>query len=223
MWTVQSALVKAVNHAIQEPGTENSLAAKSIAVTISHVFDLLGDIQKHVIQHDLLLPALCQATFFDQEGLYSGYFLSMMDADVNETTPGKFDWSNHSSTFARVKSMAAGPLVASLGPLSRLIAFTADNVHDPNLLAVLTGDLSAFTRSLCVQWRQNKLSEVDITEEMSFLSEETLTNTLPLLWRVLRSSMFAIVVILRSVLGRVLGDAQLPLHMGEISPILHRP
>ena len=76
-------------------------------------------------------------------------------------------------------------------------------------------DLSAFTRSLCVQWRQNKLSEIDITEESMFLSEESLRTTIPLLWRVLNSSMYAIVIVLRSLLGRVLGDNRIPNEDGK--------
>lgn len=216
---VQNALVRAINITLQESEFGDGLAGKSVAVALSHTFDFLNDVQKASLDHRLLLPMLYRAPLFDQEGLHSGYFLSIIDADVLENAPGKFDWSTQSSTFVRMQRMASGPLVASLGPLSRLIAYSAENVQDLDLLAVMVEDVFAFTRSLCVQWRQNKLSEVDLTDEKTFLSEQTLKDTLPLLWRVLRSSMFAIVVILRAVLGRVLGDARVSTDTGEsLSP-----
>lgn len=185
-------------------------AANSIAMVLSHVFDLLSDAEKMNLNHDLLLPILYKASFFAKEGLYSGYFLSTIDADVVQSARTKFDWSAKSSTYVQCQRMATGPLIASLGGMSRLTAFSLENVRDVKLLFTMVKDLMAFTRTLCVQWRQNKLSETDITEEATFLSEETLRTTLPLLWRVLKSSMFAIVIVLRSLLGRVLGDARIP-------------
>lgn len=214
-WTLEKAIIKATNLALQEHELEDGLAAKSIAVTLSHVFGLLHDAQKAGLNHDALLPHLYHSPFYDINGLHSGYFLSIIDADVVESLPGKFDWSDRSSTYERAQHLASSPLVASLGPLSRLIAFSAENARDPNLLTIMVEDLAGFARSLLVQWRQNKLSEIDITEERTFLSEETLKKTLPLLWRILRSSMFAIIVILRSILGRVLGDVRLPIDTGE--------
>ena len=216
LWTLQTAIIKATNIALQERELEEGLAAKSIAVTLSHVFDLLSDVQKASLNHELLLPILYQTPFFDKEGLHSGYFLSIIDADVVQTAPGKFDWSTRSSTYVRVQRVASGPLVASLGSLSRLIAFSVENVQVSNLLVVMVEDLSAFARSLRIQWRQNKLSEIDIAEETTYLSEEALKNTIPLLWRLLRSGMFAIVIILRSALGRVLGDARMPKDIGGV-------
>jgi len=214
LWALEKAITKATNLALQEHELEDGLAAKSIAVTLSHVFDLLHDAQKASLNHDTLLPHLYHPPFYDIDGLHSGYFLSIIDADVLEKLPGKFDWSDRSSTYVRAQRMASSPLFASLGSLSRLIAFSAENARDSNLLAILVEDLANFARSLFVQWRQNKLSEIDITEERTFLSEETVKKTLPLLWRILRSSMFATIVILRSILGRVLSDVRLPIDTG---------
>ena len=111
--------------------------------------------------------------------------------------------------------MTTGPLIASLSSLSRLTAFCVENVPNTDLLSIMITDLSAFTRSLCVQWRQNKLSEIDITEESMYLSEESLRATIPSLWHVLKSTMFAIVIVLRSLLGRVLGDNRMPADSGK--------
>lgn len=208
---LETAIVTATNLALQQGEALDNLAAKNIAVVLSHVFELLNDTQRLSFDHDLLLPILYQPPLFDKDGLHFGYFLSNIDADVIEAAPGKFDWGSVSSTYVQTKRMSIGPLFSSLGSLSRLIGFVAENTRDPAVVATLVGDLSHFARSLCVQWRQNKLSEIDLSEETEYLTENTLKTTLPLLWRVLKSSMFATVIILRSVLGRVLGDARLAL------------
>ena len=207
--TIGGAFVKAVNLTLQSDECEDPLATKTLTVVLSHVFDLLNDYQKVDFNHDLLLPQLYRSPFFDHEGLHSGYFLSTMDADVVEVAGAKFDWSSKSSTYVRMQRMASGQLIASLGSISQLIAYSTDRVHDAQLLVTMIEDLGKFARGLCIQWRQNKLSEIDITEETTFLTDETLSVTLPLLRRVLKSSMFATIVVLRSVLGRVLGDARL--------------
>ena len=212
---LETATVTATNAALREGEVSDSLAAKSIAVILSQVFELLSDIQKLNLDHNLLLPTLYQPLLFDKDGFHSGYFLSTMDADVVEAAPGKFDWATRSSTYVQTKRMSTEPLFSSLGSLSRLIAFSVEKVQDPAAVATMVGDLSQFARSLCVQWRQNKLSEIDVSEEAVYLTNDALNHTLPLLWRVLKSSMFATIVILRSVLGRVLGDARLALDTGS--------
>lgn len=217
-----SAIVKASNLALDEIETTPEMAANSIVMTLSYVFSLLGDHEKNTINHDLLLPQLSRATFYSSEGLHLGYFLSMMDTDIVEVPNKKFDWSTKSSTYIQIQRMASGPLVASLGSLSRVAAYSVDGVQNVDLLSTLIGDISAFARSLCVQWRQNKLSEIDMKEENTFLTEESLRASLPLIWRVLKSSMFTIIVVLRSLLGRLLGDSKMSAAAGKY-PLISRP
>jgi len=71
-----------------------------------------------------------------------------------------------------------------------------------------------FSRTIALQWRQTKISEVDVSEEEMFFDHVTLQRTLPTLWKVLRSALFATTIVLRSVIGRVLGDANLAHHEG---------
>ena len=207
----------AVNLALQEGEPRNELASNSIAVVLSHVFDLLSPSHRAEINYDLLLPILVRGPYFSKEGLHLGYFLSTMDADVVQAGGSRFDWSTKSSTYVQLQRMASGPLVASLGSLSRLTAVSVEKVQVIDLIAAVLDDLSAFTRSLCIQWRQNKLSEIDITEEVTFLSDGSLKTSLPLLWRVLKSSMFAVVVTLKSLLGRAIRDVRMPLDGGKYS------
>ena len=208
--TLKSAVVKAANLALEEVEPIDELGCNSIAVVLSHVFELLGDFESSQIDHNLLLPILVRAPYFSKSGLYWGYFLGTMDSDIVQNTSVQFTWSMKSSTYYQVQQMASGPLIASLGSLSRFAAFCVQNVNNVNLLLVMTEDISAFCRSLCIQWRQNKLSEIDIAEELEFLSDETLKTSLPLLWQVLKSTMFATVIILRALLGRVLGEGNMP-------------
>lgn len=208
--TLETATVIAVNTALNDGEVKNEFAANSIALVLSHVFDRLSEHERLKLNHDLMLPSLIHAAFFSKEGLHLGYFLSTIDADVIQHGASQFEWSAKSSTFVQFQRMSAGPLMNALGALSRLIAMSVENVQQVDRLATMLTDLSAFTRSICLQWRHNKLSEIDVTEEKTFLGDETLRTTFPLLWRTLRSALFAIVMILRSVLGRVLKDRRIP-------------
>ena len=215
-----NATIRAVNLALQEGEASEEQAGNSIGVMLSHVFDLLSDSEKADLNVNLLLPTLIHAPFFSKEGLQYGYFLSRIDSDIVQRGGTKFDWSPKSSTYVHCQRMTSGPLIASLGSLSRLMAFCVESVTNAGLLSTMITDLSAFTRSLCVQWRQNKLSEIDITEESIYLSEDSLRSTIPLLWRVLKSTMFAIVIVLRSLLGRVLSDNRMAADSGQSRPLM---
>ena len=212
---LEKAMVKAANLALEANGEANDLAGNSIVIMLSHVFESLGEAAKNDLNYDLLLPILYRAPLYAREGLHSGYFLSTIDADIVQVGKSNFDWSSKSSTFVQCQRMATGPLMASLGSLSRLAALAVEHVRNVDLLSVMVTDLSAFTRTLCVQWRQNKLSEIDISEEIAFLGDEAIKTTLPLLWRVLNSTMFGIVIILKSVLSRTLADSSMPLDGGN--------
>ena len=206
---LESGIVTAVNTALSNGEIKHEFPANSIAVVLSHVLDLLNDHEKSKLQHDLLLPCLMHAAFYSQEGLHMGYFLSTIDADVIQHGPSQFGWSSLSSTFVRLERWSGGPMMSSLGALSRLIATSVQHVQRKDHIATMLEGLSAFTRSLCLQWRHNKLSEIDVTEEQTFLDNDTLRTTSPFLWRTLRSALFAVVILLRSVLERVLIDRRL--------------
>lgn len=102
--------------------------------------------------------------------------------------------------------MISRPLVNSMGSLSRILAYSIGFTTDSRLVQVSVEQVSAFADSLMVQWRRNKLSEIDVSEEAMFLDEEALRKTIPILWQVLKTTMFATVTILRSITRRVLTD-----------------
>lgn len=203
---LQTAFVKAVNLALIETATADELSLSGIVLALNHAFTHLSDLERLKIEYDRLLPILMASTLHSSDGLQSGYFLGVVDADVQQVSSVQFSWAKASSSFRQVERTLSSPLASNLGPLSRLIAYTVEQVHDSWLVLSAIEDLADFSRRLLTQWRQNKLSEIDASEEAMFLHEEARKETVPTLWRLLRSTLFAVVVILRSAIGRVMGD-----------------
>lgn len=121
---------------------------------------------------------------------------------------------DHSPSFQQISDVLSRPLIQSIGPLSRLIAHTIANVKDPLLAQTAIVDLSSFSKTLQRQWRQNRISAVDQAEESLRLDQDTLTRSVPVLWRALRSAFFAIIIVLQAVMGRLLADSSLARHDG---------
>lgn len=203
---LEAALVAAVQLSLEELNPQNPIEGACILMVLNYTFELLSDFERSKLDYDRLLPLMLQTVYSSFEGLESGYFLGVIDGDVVEVPGKKFQWSPQSPTFDRVSAILSKPLVSSLGPLSRLIAHTVENVRDPRLISQTVDVMADFSRTLMAQWRQNKLSEVDQIEESEFLDAETLKTTSPALWRVLRSCLYSVVIVLRGAFGRVLND-----------------
>lgn len=203
---LESALVRAAQLALDDLNAVDSIDAHCVIMVLNYTFELLSDSERSKLDYDRLLPVMTQATFQSKEGLEGGYFLGAIDQDIVEAPGKRFGWSSQSATYRRVTSIASSPLISSLGPLSRLIAHTVENASDPILVSQSADVIADFARTLMVQWRQNKLSEVDASEEKEFLNLESLKTTLPVLWKVLRNCLYSTVIILRAVLGRVIND-----------------
>ena len=218
--TIEAATVKAANLAMQAANAADQLGASTICMVLGQSLDLLSNLERGQINHDHLLPLLIHNLFFSKAGLHWGYFLGPIDMDVVQVSNNTFEWSPRSSTYVQLQRMASEPLIASFGSLSRLVSLCVDSAGDVDTLFKSMEDLAAFTRSLAVQWRQTKLSEVDVVEESVFLSDVTIKSTLPLLWQVLKSTMFAIITIQRAFLARVLGDARIPTTQGKGSHLV---
>jgi hypothetical protein len=214
-YTLRSAFVKAVNLALLEAPADDDTAHGTICLALNHAFTHLSDLDRSSLDYDRLLPVLMTSTFHSSHGLHSGYFLGAADADLQQASNQQFNWPSASPSYQQIESILKSPLIASLGPLSRLIAHTIDHVQDPWLVQSAVEDLSDFSRRLGTQWRQNKLSEIDVSEESVFLHEEARNSTVPTLWRLLRSTLFAIVIILRSATGRVVGNVALAAHSSQ--------
>ncbi|KAF7594514.1 hypothetical protein BBP40_008961 [Aspergillus hancockii] len=203
---LESALVTAAQLAIEELDPHNKVDGLCITMVLNYTFHLLSDFERSKLNYDRLLPVMLDAAFISPEGLEGGYFLGTIDKDIVEAPGKRFQWPSESDTFARVAAISSSPLISALGPLSRLIAHAVENVQDPGLVARSVDHIADFVRTLMVQWRLNKLSEVDRAEEAEFLDTESLKTTIPSLWKLLRNCLYSVVIVLRAVLGRVIHD-----------------
>ncbi|KAJ5591635.1 uncharacterized protein N7459_002004 [Penicillium hispanicum] len=206
---LESALATAAQFALEEMDAEAGVDGYCITMVLNYTFELLSDMERSKLDYGRLLPVMVRSAFFSSEGLEGGYFLGAIDKDVVETPGKKFRWTPSSGTFGFVSTIASRPLISALGPLSRLMAHAAENVWDPKLVAQTVDYLADFVRTLMVQWRQNKLSEVDVAEEAEFLDPESLQTTIPAIWKLLRNCLYSVVIVLRAVLGRTINDPAL--------------
>ncbi|KAE9975101.1 hypothetical protein EG328_003456 [Venturia inaequalis] len=189
--TIEHAFVQATNLALDEARHGDELGAQTL------------------LDYNLLLPVLIGSAFFSNEGLQSAYFLGAIDLDISVGKNNQLHWPMKSQSYFQVDRILARPLVASLGPLSRLISHTVENVSDSWVVQTMVEDLAGFTKSLINQWRQSSLSMIDAHVEVQRLSEETMTKTVPALWKLLKASLFALVIVLRGAVGRLLNDGVL--------------
>ncbi|KAF2714749.1 hypothetical protein K504DRAFT_366030 [Pleomassaria siparia CBS 279.74] len=217
---VEGALVRAANLAlveVRERSEADGLGGQTITLVLNHAFAYLSDGERPQMDYDLLLPVLIGTAYFSSEGFQSAYFLGGMDLDIN-VQGEKFDWNVRSSSFRQVDAIIARPLISSMGPLSRLIAHSVENVRDPWLIQTMMDDLASFSRALMTQWRQIRFSGISAAEESTYLADEALNKTLPVLWKLLKAALFATTIILRGVLIRTLGDGSLA--ADAVAPVL---
>jgi hypothetical protein len=203
--TLEGALVTAANLSLEISANSGILGVESVVLALNHTFPLLSDIVRSGLNYNALVMIMAQA-MTSTEGYQDGYFLDTIDYDVKQVSGNKFDWSAKSPSFLQLQKLASKPLVSSMGPLSRLIAHAIENVSNPLRVVEAREHLLAFSNRILASWRRNKLSEIDPSEETAFLTPETLRVTFPALWQVLKTTMFATVVILRASIGRTLID-----------------
>ena len=202
---VENALVRAVNMALDQIQDGAEHEAAHIALALNYSFELLSDLERSRITYDKLLPVLLASAFFSSEGFESAMFVEGINRDL-AIYKGKTVWPHHSSSFLRVNKISQKPLVTTMGPLARLIAHTIANLHAPWLVQTAADDLLSFSRTLEEQWRQCNLSRIDAAQEKDRLDVQTYQEVLPLLRRILRNALFAITIILRGTLTRILND-----------------
>ena len=197
--TIEMTLVHVVNIILSDKEEQNWWSTHVIPLIIGSVFSILSKEAKIELHHEMLIPLIIRSTFFSDAALNHGYFLSAIDLDVVQDEGNKFHWRLDSLTYGQVRYLSTSPLVGLLGALSHVVAYSVTTIDVPDLLDTVTLDLLTFCKSLDIQWRQNKLSEIDAREEDQFLVQETRSSTLPILWHLLQSVGFAVVVTLRSL------------------------
>ncbi|KFY13154.1 hypothetical protein V492_03454, partial [Pseudogymnoascus sp. VKM F-4246] len=204
--SVEGALIMAANMAMEDPKEGFFVGGEATLLALNHTFDLLSEPAKREIRFDLVLP-IAVGAMVGPSGYEMGQFVGTIDADVRVTPDNKLDWSQSSRGFLHLKEVTSRPLVSSMGPFSRLVAYTVERLQAPKPeILHLVEQLQRFSQELLLQWRINKFSAIDPSDLEARLTPETSRVTFPALFQLLKSSMFATVVILRSVLGRVLVD-----------------
>ena len=201
---LEGALVHSSNLALGSRDDPESLVC--VIFVLNHTFNLLSDIHRLQLDYNMLLPVLFDTIFFSREGLEQGYWLGIIDQDVRPGPSQKFNWSTRSPSARRVQEIKSRPLVTSLGMMARLLAQSIEHTSDPRLILDTVNRLADFAKILLTSWRQNKLSEVHVLEESQYLDQETISATLPPLLHIFRDTMFATIITLRAVLGRLLCD-----------------
>ena len=204
---LEAALVNATNLALGHNGSPEGHTC--VLFVLGHVFHLLPPVLQSQFDYDALLATSIEPILFSHDGLEGGFWLATIDQDIRPVQTQKFNWSSRSSSAVRIQEIKSRELVSSLGALSRLLAQIIDYSTDQRLILTCLTRLGELARNMGTSWRQNKLSEVDQMEEAQYLDQETLSTTLPSLLHLLRDTMFATIILLRSILGRVLTDAAL--------------
>ena len=200
---LEETIVESANAALGTEHAGDRQALDSVILILSHVCPVVRPDALNNLQFDMVLQQYTHATLFSEQGLHSGYFLGAINADVVQVARSQFSWSKSSLSFQQIEGISQSPMIAGLGSLSLLGAMVIERVRNIDGLRQTLSDISTFARSLLVQWRQNKLSEIDPSEETAFLTPSTIQTTLPLLWQILRSAVFHAVTLLQAILQRL--------------------
>ena len=207
-----AALVRTVNLALECVKDESEHAAGSITLALSYSFELLSDPERSRFNYDRLLPILIGSAFLSDAGYCSADYLQSIDADLVFLKLGdqpKLSWPEPSPSFSWIRHISQQPLLTIIGPLARVVAHTVLNVHQPGLVQSTLDELATFSRTFEDRWRDCRLSQIDVVRENMLLDAQTVSKTLPVLRHVFRSTLFAIIAILRSIMERLLNDGAL--------------
>lgn len=203
---VESALVLAANLSMEDPGTFQ-LGKEAVLLALNHTFDLLSEEAKRMINHDVVAPLAIDA-MTGSNGYMAGAFVGLAGRDIRYTRDNRLDWPEQTPSFQQhVKAMSSRPLITSMGPLARLAAYTITHLQHPlPQIPTILERLSNFSTLLFQNWRLNYLSALDPSQLSFLLTPETFSRTYPALLQLLKSAMFATVVILQSITSRLLVD-----------------
>ena len=224
--SIEKAIVKSTNTILQQQHGQDRWPSNSVILILGHVFHLIRHGPQNHLDFSLIQQHLCYATLFSAEGFNSGFFLGSINTDIIQVAHSQFCWLETSPSYLQLVDTSNAPMLAGLGSISLLGAQAIHLTQNWEVICAALKDISAFARSLSVQWQQNKICEIDVTEEGQYLTVSTLQKTLPLLWRTLRSAIFHIVILLESIMRRAIDglanqDSRALFLAREIIQILH--
>lgn len=205
----ETALVMAANLSLQEAGTYQ-LGKEAVLLALNHTFELLSEEARRMINHDVLAPLAIDA-MTGSNGYMAGAFVGLAGRDIRFTRDNRLDWPAATPSFQHhVQAISSRPLITSMGPLARMVAYAITHLQQPfPQIPTVMERLSLFSNNLFQNWRANLLSNLDPSQLSNLLTTETLQTTYPALLQLLKSAMFATVVILQAVTSRLLVDFRL--------------
>jgi len=207
---LEQAVVTAANLALEANAQDDPAGSGAVVLALNYAFPIISYAARVAINCDLLLPLAVQA-LVGADGLNGGIFLHILDPDVVRSGQ-TLSWSPASPSFSGFMLFKSKPMVAGLGPLSKLLAHAVEHAKDPRLVLQVLDNLVAFTKSLFNNWQASKLCELELSELATSLTPETQETTWPDLWQLLKNTMFAVVAVLYAIVSRGLLDHRLMSH-----------
>lgn len=206
--TLEQAVVTAANLALEHNVEDGLLAAASIITALSFAFPLLSDFYKTQINCNALLPMAVWA-MTGEEGFCDGEFLKAVARDTAENAAHALHWPAHSPSSQLLQEMEKQPLMANMGPLSKLAGFAAQYATDTAVVLQAQDALLVFSGRVLDAWQRNPFSGIDPAFESTHLTPETLQKTWPLLWQAFRKLLFGSVAVLQAIVSRGLLDSHM--------------
>ncbi|SPO01134.1 related to peroxisomal membrane protein PEX17 [Cephalotrichum gorgonifer] len=221
--TLQEAVVKAANLALERPMQDGPVAAASISVALGFAMPHLSEFHLRCINSDALLPNAVW-TLTGSEGFQDGQFLTPVNAGVSRSRQGDVEvmhWPAESASFRQIQQLDSKPVVGSMGATARLAMHAIQHAANPALVLQAQDALLEFTARIFEGWQACALSEVEARTEGRHLSPETLQVTFPILSELLRKVLYSVVAALQALVSRSILDPRLRRDPSVAAKTLH--
>jgi hypothetical protein len=208
---LEQAVVTAANLALEANIEDGPAAAVSIITALNFAFPILSEFHRAQINCNALLPMAIWA-ITGEEGFCDAQFLRTISRDTTIQPGQVFSWPERSPSCKLLRDLDKQPLMANMGPLTKLAAFAVQHATDAAVVLQAQDALLVFTTRVLDAWQKNRFSEVDPAFEASHLNPETLQTTWPLLWQIFRKLMFGTTAVLQAIVARSLLDPHMLMH-----------
>ncbi|KAI2612214.1 peroxin 8 [Hypoxylon fragiforme] len=216
--TLEQAVVTAANLALEDQIQTGVLGRGAVVLALVFTFPIISNSAKSLLNGNVLVPAVVEA-MLGEEGLQQGDYISSITRDITTTGPKQdIIWNVNSISVARLQMLESRPLSQNLGPLALLASFAVQHATDYNSILQAHEQLLGFTAGLLNRWSLCPLSSVDLFAETKLLTEETRRGPLPMLWELLKKTMYAVIATLQPIVGRSLLDPHI--RNDRIAPVV---
>lgn len=208
---VEYAFLDALNDAADAQQSElqaEPLVAETIVLAANYVYPLLSAHLRSRFPLVRLLPLGLAAALGSEQGFEQAWFLARVERDIQGEPSQTIAWPSQSPSFTALQYKLESPLITSIGALSRLLATCIEEALDPSVIFTALEEVSRYTKSLMIQWRQCRLSLVDEQDEVSHLQPETRNGSISTLWKLLHITLVFNITILQAIVSRMVRDTR---------------